>query len=195
MILWGPGVVRELPGTVAIREVALSKVVGRAVPFSCTTEFAWKFNPVALTVTASTPATAVVGDTLLRVGVGAGTVIDWGFEVPPPGAGLTAVMVRLPGDAKYDPGTVALTVVASLYVVARLVPLTCTAVAAVKPVPITVTTVLPLPGFTVAGERLVMAGTGRNIGESARLTIAPGRPVMLRRGYTFPFAVRLKTRR
>ena len=86
------------------------------------------------------------------------------FDGPPPGDGFTTVIVRLvPGVAVSPGNNAAVNCVADTNVVLRGVPLTCTTAdpdddGGAKLVPATVIDVLPEP--TVAGETLLIAGTG-----------------------------------
>jgi hypothetical protein len=55
-------------GTLAHRRVAVTCVVFKDAPFHCTMEEDEKYNPVAVKVKLPPPATALVGDTLLKTG-------------------------------------------------------------------------------------------------------------------------------
>ena len=76
----------------------LTNVVVRFVPFQRTTEVMAYFVPVAVSVKAALPATALVGEIELRVGAGlvAEIVNVFALDVPPPGAGLNTVTEAVP---------------------------------------------------------------------------------------------------
>jgi len=75
----------------AVTCVALTKAVARDTPFQCTAEPATKPEPVAVRVKPAPPATAAVGDTVVRTGTG---FVDF-FLLPPPQPGTrTKIEVR-----------------------------------------------------------------------------------------------------
>jgi len=57
-------------GTLALVEVALTWVVGNAVPFHFTTEVETKLVPVKVKVNPALPAMAAAGDSVVTVGSG-----------------------------------------------------------------------------------------------------------------------------
>jgi hypothetical protein len=61
-----PELAIKLAGTIAVRVVELTYVVDRTLPFQVTWEFAVKPVPVAVSVKAGPPATAVEGEMLVR---------------------------------------------------------------------------------------------------------------------------------
>lgn len=65
-----PGVARSDAGTVAVNCDVVTKLVGNAAPFHCTTESRLKFAPVAVSVNAGEPACAEFGEMLESVGGG-----------------------------------------------------------------------------------------------------------------------------
>src|SRR5690349_20400613 len=84
-----PGTARSLAPIDACSWVALTKVVGRLVPFQRTTEPASNLLPLIVSVRAELPATIEVGDSVVTSGIGsndASTVI----------AGLVATRVLTP---------------------------------------------------------------------------------------------------
>jgi hypothetical protein len=137
-------------------------VVGRAVPFTCTTELPAKPDPVAVSVKATPPAATLVGLMLVSVGTPGGvvTVSVAPLDVPPPGAGLNTVMVGVPVLATSVAGIAAVTWVADPNVVVRARPLTWTTDAATKPVPVTVSVNAGLPAARLAGFSVAIVGTG-----------------------------------
>ena len=68
------------------------------MPFQRTTDVMAKFVPVAVSVKAALPATALVGEIELSVGTGfvAVMVNVVALDVPPPGAGLNTVTEAVP---------------------------------------------------------------------------------------------------
>jgi hypothetical protein len=93
-----PAVVMSAAVIWACSCVLLTNVVVRSLPFQRTTEVTAKFVPVAVSVKAAPPATALVGEIELRVGTGLVAVMVNVFaaEVPPPGVGLNTVTEALP---------------------------------------------------------------------------------------------------
>jgi fumarate reductase subunit D len=82
------------------------------------------------------------------------------LEVPPPGAGVVTATARLPAFANCAAGTSALNCVALPYVVASAVLPNSTTDCALKPVPVTVSVVFPLPALMVAGKMVLATGAG-----------------------------------
>jgi hypothetical protein len=82
------------------------------------------------------------------------------LEVPPPGVGVVTATARLPAFVNCAAGTTAVNCVPLPYVVASAVLPNSTTDCAQKPVPVTVSVVLPLPAFTVAGETVLTTGAG-----------------------------------
>lgn len=78
--------------------VALTNVVGRALPFTSITVDATKPVPVIVITGEEAPTASVVGLIAEIVGAGFGAMIVnvAGAEVPPPGFAFTAVRERLP---------------------------------------------------------------------------------------------------
>ena len=79
--------------------VLLTRVVVRLTPFQRTTDALLKFVPVATSVNAALPATALVGEIELSVGAGLLIVNVEAPEVPPPGVGLKTVTGAVPAVA------------------------------------------------------------------------------------------------
>jgi hypothetical protein len=82
------------------------------------------------------------------------------LEVPPPGAGVATATARLPAFANCAAGTTAVNAVGFTYCVASAVAPNCTTDWALKPVPVTVSDVFPLPALTVAGAMVLTTGAG-----------------------------------
>jgi hypothetical protein len=81
-------------------------------------------------------------------------------EVPPPGAGVVTATARLPALPNCPAGTTAVNCVALPEVVASAVLPNSTTDCGVKPVPVTVSVVSPLPALTVDGEMELTTGDG-----------------------------------
>src|SRR5439155_593156 len=96
-----PAVAMSAAVICAVSCVLLPNVVVRWPPFHCTMDELMKFVPVTVSVNAAPPATAVLGERELSVGLGFGAVIVnvCGLEVPPPGAGLKTVTEAVPAVA------------------------------------------------------------------------------------------------
>jgi hypothetical protein len=82
------------------------------------------------------------------------------LEVPPPGAGVITATARLAAFDNSAAGTPAVNTVGFTYSVASAVPPNSTTDWALKPVPVTVSVVFPLPALTVAGEMELTTGAG-----------------------------------
>jgi len=85
------------------------------------------------------------------------------LEVPPPGVGVVTVTARFPAFTNCAAGTIAVNWVAFPYVVASARLPNSTTDCAQKPVPVTVSVVLPLPALIVVGEMLLITGAGFTI--------------------------------
>src|SRR5215468_7968607 len=99
VIFASPAVATSVAGISAFNCVALTTVVGRGLPFQCTTEPAMKLDPVTVSVNGSSPAIAEEGFNAVIAGTGLGCsmmVNVNAFDAPPPGAGLTAVTLATP---------------------------------------------------------------------------------------------------
>ena len=79
--------------------VLLRKVVVRIAPFQRTTDELLKFVPVAVSVNAALPASALGGEIELSVGTGLLIVNVEAPEGPPPGVGLNTVTEAVPAVA------------------------------------------------------------------------------------------------
>ena len=81
-------------------------------------------------------------------------------EVPPPGAGVTTAILSVPAFAISAAVMAIVSCVLLTKVVVRLIPLTCAAEVATKPVPLSVRLKAALPAVTVAGSMLARVGAG-----------------------------------
>ena len=121
-------------------------------------------KPDPVTVTSVTPLKAETAAGEMELMTGAGFTICTArvsaLEVPPPGADVVTSTARLAGFANSAAGATAVNTVGFIYSVASAVPPNCTTDWAVKPVPVTVSLVFPLPSLTAAGEMALTTGAG-----------------------------------
>ena len=143
----------------AVSRTALTNVVGRALPFHCTTELATNPVPFTVRVKAADPGITVAGDTLVIAGTGFWIVTLAALEVPPPGEGFTTVTCPEPVAATSAVVIAAVSCAALTNVVGRALPFHCTTEPATNPVPFTVRVNAPDPATTLEGETLLTAGT------------------------------------
>lgn len=155
-----PAVATSLAVMLAVSCVALTKVVVRLLPFTCTTDVLTKLPPFTVKVKAAPPAVALAGERLVIVGDGLLIVKVAAAEAPALGAGLATVMESVPADAMSPAGILAVSCVALTKVVVRLEPLTLTVAPLTKFVPFTVKVKAAPPTIALPGERLVMVGLG-----------------------------------
>ena len=109
------------------------------------------------------------------------TVNTTADDVPPPGDGVTTVMLRDPAVDTSDDGIDALSVVLDANEVERATPFTWICELAVKPLPVTVST-NALLAFTEDGEMLSRTGTGAGVGGGGGAPTVIG-PLVARRMY------------
>src|SRR5712691_9016337 len=91
-----PAVCKSAPVIWALNSVALTKVVGRLLPFQSTTELATKLAPLTVKTNAASPAVLLAGESVLTVAMGLLTMKLSAVVVPPPGAGLNTVIGNMP---------------------------------------------------------------------------------------------------
>ena len=92
-------------GTVAFSWVLFIKMVESAIPFHCTTEVLAKLLPMQINVRVTAPEMTDTGEMELNTGIGALMLNVNDPEVPPPGVGLTTVMVAVPAFKTLVAGT------------------------------------------------------------------------------------------
>lgn len=109
--------VRSAAGSVAFASVALTNVVVSAAPFQAITEDGTNPNPLMSSTVSPDPASALAGLILVIAANGLFTEKSTAEDVPPPGDGLTTVNFAIVAFARLPAGSVALNVVAELYVV------------------------------------------------------------------------------
>src|SRR4030095_13996896 len=95
-----PAVTMSVGGMEAVSSVALTKVVGRAVPFQRTMDEATKSAPLTVSVTPALPTVTLLGERLVTVGTGFVTDKLTAPDVPPPGAGVKTGIAALPAAAR-----------------------------------------------------------------------------------------------
>jgi len=151
-------------GIVAVKWVALTNVVGRALPLKRTTESLvrfTKFVPVTDKVKLGPPAVALLGERPVIVGAGTGeTTKLTAFEDPPPGKGLKTVIGRFPFAVMSDARICAVTLIALTNVVVRALPLRRATELLLKFVPLTVNVNAVSPAILLVGDNVVTVGTG-----------------------------------
>ena len=149
----------------AVNWVELTNVVDLATPFKRTTVPTMKPAPLTVRVKPTSPARAEGGLSEMMLGV---TVKVTAVEVPPPGAGLTTVIGKLPEAVKSAAKSVTVNWVALTKVVARGRPLKWTTDPPTKFEPLTVKGVSRPPAGRLVADSDVIAGTGTEV--TSRLT-------------------------
>src|SRR5580692_9898204 len=93
-----PAVAMSVADTCAVSSVSLTKVVVSGVPFQLIADAATKSLPVTVRVKAGLPEATLDGDSALIEGTGFDALMESvsAPEVPPPGAGVTTVMLAVP---------------------------------------------------------------------------------------------------
>lgn len=122
-----------------------------------------KFVPVTVMLNSASPTVLLDGEMLDKVGNGLPiglTVNAWAFEVPPPGAGLSTVILNVPMVVKSLAGMVAVSSVALTKVVARFESLSLTLDSGTKFAPLTVIVNSASPTVLFDGEMLAVVGAG-----------------------------------
>ena len=168
--------------SVAVRltasEEALVNMVGRALPFHCTTESGAKPEPARLIVAAWLISTV---DGCMPVSTGAGEVtektvaVDW----PPPGAGFTTASETDAAALNSVGGTTAFSSVALTNVVTSAVWFQNTVEPVAKLVPFTSSVRAALPSPIVVGDTDVTVGIGLFTAKlTAPDTPPPGAPLV-----------------
>src|SRR5438445_507818 len=136
--------------------------VARWLPFHWTMDVLMKFVPVSASVKAASPATTLLGDREVSVGLGFGAVIVnvCGVDVPPPGAGVNTVTEAVPAVAMSAVVICAVSCVLLPNVVARWLPFHCTMDELMKFVPVSASVTAAPPAPTLLGDREVSVGLG-----------------------------------
>src|SRR5688500_13547359 len=155
-------VVATSPAAIGVVKDVLDRYdVALETPSSWICEFAAKPVPVTVSVNA-TFMTADAGLILVSTGAGGGelTVNVLPLEVPPPGAGVCTLMVRVARLARSAADSTAVSMVALLNVVGRATPSNNTCEDATKPVPVTTSDTPLVPAATPVGEIALTCGAG-----------------------------------
>ncbi len=155
-----PAVAMSAAVIAAVTCVALTNVVVRADPLKFTTEVETKLVPFTVSVNAAPPLVALVGETVVIVGPGLFTVNGEVPDVPPPGAGLVTVTLKVPAVAMSPAVIAAVTCVALTKVVVFAAPLKFTTDEELKFVPFTVKVNATPPAVVLAGDSVVIVGNG-----------------------------------
>ena len=140
-------------GTAAVSCPALTKVVTRLLPFQVTWLPLVKPVPLTVRVNAAVPATAELGDRLVRVAAALMVNVTAGGEGCPESATVTDAV---PADAMSDAGTVVVSCPAFTKVVVRALPFQVILVALVKPAPLTVRRNAGPPAVALCGTMLLI---------------------------------------
>jgi len=141
----------------AVSLVEFTKVVDLLTPLKRTTVPVTNPVPLTVSVKAISPARTVGGEIVVIDGF---TTRLTALEVPPPGAGFKTVIGTLPELTMSVARIAAVNWVLSTKVVVRALPLKRTTDPATKFVPLTVSVKFAAPAVTLAGERVVIVGTG-----------------------------------
>ena len=159
-----PAVAIRFAGTAAVSCVAETKVVLSGDPFQVTTVLLENPDPLAVRVNAALPATAVLGEMLVRVSAAAVIVNVTALETWPP---LWTVIDAEPACTIRFAGTVAVTCPVLTGVVASAKVFQYTIVLLLKPVPFTVSVKAGPPDVAEEGEMLVIVRFGAITKDSA----------------------------
>ena len=135
-------------------------MVGRGVPFTCTTEELLYPVPLTVSVKLLPKAKTGFGEMLEMVGTGLLTAKLSVSETPPPGPGLATLIESSLAVARSEAGMAAVNRVPLTNVVGRVAPFTRTTEVLTKLLPVSVSVNPPLPAMTLVGDMLVSAGTG-----------------------------------
>ncbi len=157
-----PAVAMSAAAIAAVTCVALMYVVVRLDPFQFTTEPLMNPFPLTVSVNAAAPAVALLGDSPIIAGTGfAPLMVNVELpDVPPPGAGLVTVTCPVPAVVRSAAVIAAVTCVALMYVVVRLDPFQFTTEPLMNPVPVTVKVNAAVPAVALAGDSVLIVGTG-----------------------------------
>ena len=117
-----PAVAMSAAEMEAVSTVLLEKVVVRGAPFQFTTEVVTKPEPLTVSVKATPPAVALLGEIEPIAGTGLLIVNVFAFDVPPPGGLFTTVTETVPAAAMSAAEMEAVTIVLLANVVARADP-------------------------------------------------------------------------
>ena len=152
-----PAAAMSAAGIAAVSWVALTKVVVRFAPFQRTTEPLTKLLPFTVSVKAGPPATALLGESVVNVGVEAPVIVKVrALETAPPG--FCTVTEALPAAAMSAAVIAAVSWVALTKVVVRFAPFQRTTEPLTKLLPFTVSVKAGPPAAALPGESEVKVG-------------------------------------
>src|SRR5712691_3487938 len=140
--------------------VPLTNVVKRSLPFHRTTEPSTKPVPLMESANATSPLVLLVGEMVVIFDRGTLTARSSEFEMPPPGEGLTTVTGYAPTVTMSAAMICAISLVLSIKVVARALPLNRTTEQLTKLPPLTVSVNPASPAPAFAGENPLIKGKG-----------------------------------
>src|SRR6476469_8370236 len=149
-----PAAAMSAAGIAAVSWVALTKVVVRFAPFQLTTEPFTKLLPFTVSVKAGPPAAALLGESVVNVGVEALLIVKVrALETAPPG--FCTVTEALPAAAMSAAGIAAVSWVALTKVVVRFAPFQLTTEPFTKLLPFTVSVKPGPPAAALLGKSVV----------------------------------------
>lgn len=155
-----PAVARSPTVIVALTCVELMKAVVRSEPFHLTTHPLTKLVPVTVKVRVPDPAFAETGFIAVRVGVGLLMEKVEFADVPPPGAGFETEIDAVPAVAMSLADIEAVSWLALIKVVVRVLPFHRTVLPLTKFDPLTVKVNVLLPACVELGLSVVIDGEG-----------------------------------
>src|SRR2546426_72256 len=155
-----PTAARSAAGMAAVSRAVLTKVVVRVAPFQRTVDPFTNPVPLTVSVKAAPPTVALIGVSPVIVGMGLLTGNVCAAEVPPPGAGVNTVTCGVPAVAMSAAGIAAVSCVALMTVVVRVLPFQRTVEPLTKLAPFTVRVNASPPANPLPGVRLLTVGAG-----------------------------------
>src|SRR6266436_634172 len=155
-----PAVATSLAGIAAVIWVALTNVVGSALPLKLTTEVETKFVPAIVIASAAPPEACVFPPTVAFVTVGDGllTLNVSAAEGPTVGAGFVTITLKAPPVAMSAAVMAAVSCAALPNVVAFALPLKLTTAFFTNFEPFTVSVKAAPPAAALAGESVLRTG-------------------------------------
>ena len=133
---------------------------GASRSFHCTSEPLTKLLPVTVSVKAAPPATALVGESVLNDGGGAGACVMSKGRALDTTLWFRTVTEAVPGAAMSLAGTCAVSWVALTKAVVRAAPFHCTTEPLTKLIPVTVSVKAAPPATALLGESVLNDGVG-----------------------------------
>lgn len=140
--------------------VTETNVVARSAPFTRTTEFGRNLLPFNVNAVAALPTSVEALSSEVKTGAGLLIVRLSSLEVPPPGVGLSTMILIEPGSLISAAVKAMVNCVADTNVVPRLTPFTLACDVFTNPAPLIVKVKAASPARTIAGLMLVNVGAG-----------------------------------